>query len=170
MVQQSQYGNPIFIIPKKEGTERFITDYFRLNRKLVKKTHPLPRIGDTMQQIEGFQHANTLDLNMGYYTIIIFTAIQETTTIVTKFWKFRYNRLPTGMCALGYIFQATVDKLLSDNEGFKMYIDDILVLIKDLFTKHIEQLRKILSRSRAAGLKVNAPKYSFGLKEITYLG
>ena len=35
-VQQIQYGTPVFIFPKKEGTLRFITDYFRLNQKLVR--------------------------------------------------------------------------------------------------------------------------------------
>ena len=68
------------------------------------------------------------------------------------------------------IFQAKVDKLLGDIEGVKTYIDDILVLGKDTFEKHIEQLRIIFGRLRAAGLKVNAPKCSFGLKEIPYLG
>ena len=32
LVQQSQYDTPVFIIPKKEETVRFITDYCRLNR------------------------------------------------------------------------------------------------------------------------------------------
>ena len=44
------------------------------------------------------------------------------TTIVTEFGKFRYNRLPIGMCASGDIFQAKVDDLLSDIEGFKACI------------------------------------------------
>ena len=35
-VQKSQYGAPIFIIPKKEETVRFITDYHRLNQKLAR--------------------------------------------------------------------------------------------------------------------------------------
>ena len=55
------------------------------------------------------------------------------TTIVTEFGKFRYNRLPMGVCALGGIFQAKVDKLLGDIKGIKIYIDDILVLRKDIF-------------------------------------
>ena len=42
-VQQSQYGTPVFIIPKKEGTVRVITDYHRINQKLVRKPYPLPR-------------------------------------------------------------------------------------------------------------------------------
>ena len=51
-VQQSQYGTPVFIFPKKEDTMRFITGYLRLNQKLVRKPYSLPRIGDTMKQLE----------------------------------------------------------------------------------------------------------------------
>ena len=40
--QQSQYGTPVFIIPNKEGTVRFITDYRRLNQQLVRKPYPSP--------------------------------------------------------------------------------------------------------------------------------
>ena len=40
-----------------------------------------------MQQLEGFQYATTLDLNVGYYTISILRASQYMTTIVTDFWK-----------------------------------------------------------------------------------
>ena len=47
-VNQIQYCNPIFIIPKKKGTVKFITDYRRLNQKLVRKPYPLPRIGEDM--------------------------------------------------------------------------------------------------------------------------
>ena len=105
-LQHSKYGNPIFIIPKKEGTTRFITDYCRINQKLVRKTYPLPRIYKTMQQLEGLQYAIALDLNTGYYNIRLSPASQDTTTIVTEFGKFRYNRLPMGMCASVDIFQA----------------------------------------------------------------
>ena len=37
-------------------------------------------------------------------------------------------------------------------------------------SKHIEQLRTIFGRLHDAGLKVNDPKCSFGLKEIPYPG
>ena len=56
-VQQSQYGNPVFIIPKKEGIMRFVTDNIRLNHKLARKPYPLPRIGETIKKLEGFQYA-----------------------------------------------------------------------------------------------------------------
>ena len=91
------------------------------------------------------------------------------TTIVTKFGKFRYNRLPMGMCALGNIYQSKVDKLLCDIRGVKTYIDDIIVLSKDLFKNNINQLRIIFGRLRDTGLKDNSAKCSFGVKEIPYL-
>ena len=106
---------------------------------------------------------------MGYYNIRLSPDIQDMTMIVTGFVKFRYNCLPVVMCALGYIFQAKVYEILSDIEGVKTYTDDILVLIKYIFEKHTEQLRIISGRLRDTGLKVNAPKYSFGLKEIPSL-
>ena len=69
-----------------------------------------------------------------------------------------------GMCTSGDIFQAKVHELLGDINSVKTCINDILVLSKDSFEKHIGQLKIIFSRLRAAGLKVNAPKCSFGLK------
>ena len=169
-VQQSQYSTPVFMIPKKEETVIFMIDYRRINRQLVRKPYPSPRIGETMHKLEGFQYATALNLNMGYYTIRLFPDIQYMTTTVTEFGKFRYNCLPMGMCASGDIFLTQVDKLLGDIEGVKTYIDNILVLSKDCFGNHIEHLRIIFGRLRAEGLKVNAPKCIFGLKEIPNLG
>ena len=98
---------------------------------MARKPHPLPRIGETIQQLEGFQYTTALDLNMGYYSIRLSPDSQDMTPFVTKFGKFRYNCLPMGMCASGYIFKAKLDKLLSDIKSVKTYIDDILVLSKD---------------------------------------
>ena len=91
-------------------------------------------------------------------------------TIVTEIWKFRYNRLPMGMCASGDIFLDKLDEILGYIEGVKTYIDDILVLGKDVFEKHINQMRIISVRLRASVLIFNAPKCIFGLKDIPYLG
>ena len=123
-----------------------------------------------MQHLVGVHYATALILNLGYYTIRLSPTSQDMTTIDTEFGKFGYNILPMGMCASGDIFQAKVDEILGDIEGFKMYIDDILVLGKNSFENHIDQLRIIFGRLRAAGLQVNAPKCCFGLKEIPYLG
>ena len=78
-----------------------------------------------------------VDINTGNYNIRISPTSKDMTTIVTEFGKFRYNRLPMGMCASSDIFKAKVDKILGYIEGVKTYIDDILVLSKEIFSKHI---------------------------------
>ena len=123
-----------------------------------------------MHQPEGLQYMNTLYLNMGYYTTRILLVSQDMTTIVTKFWKFRYNSVPMDMCTSGDIFQSKVDEMLGNIKGFKKYIGGISVLSKESFSKKIEQLWIMFGRFRSAGLKSNARKCSFGIEEITYLG
>jgi len=48
-MQQSEYGTAVFIIPKKEGTVRFLTDYRQINQGIVCKPYPIPRISKTLQ-------------------------------------------------------------------------------------------------------------------------
>ena len=69
-----------------------------------------------------------------------------------------------------YIFQEKLDKLIGDIEGIKTYINDILVLSKESLYNNIYQIRFIFARLRIAGLKVDSPKFSLGLKWIPYLG
>ena len=115
-----------------------------------------------MQHMEVFQYVTALDINMVYYNISLSLASHDMTTIVTENFKLDYNCLPMSMCASGDIFRAKLYKLIGDIEGVKTYIDDILVFSKDSFSKHIEELRIIVGRFCAAGLKVNDPKCSFG--------
>ena len=77
-----------------------------------------------MQKLEGIQYVTALDLNMGYYTIRLYPASQEITTIVTEFGKLRYNCLSIRMCASIYIFQAKVDEILSDIKGLVPALDE----------------------------------------------
>ena len=56
-----------FIIPKKDQTVRFITDFRRLNKMIVRKPYPLPNIQETLTTIGNFTYATVVDLVMGYY-------------------------------------------------------------------------------------------------------
>ena len=170
-VRQSEWGSPTFIIPKKQGTVRFISDFRKLNAKIKRKPYPIPRISDVLQQLEGFQYATTLDLNMGYYTVSIGLGSRDLTTIVTEFGKYRYKRLPMGLSCAPDVFQSKINELLGDLDSVRAYIDDVLILTKDAsFEKHLEQVRVVLSRMQKAGLRINADKSSFGINEVEYLG
>ena len=80
-VQESEWGMPVFIIPKKEETVCFLTEFRKVKRQIVCKPFPIPRIVDTLQQLEGFTFATALDLNMGYYTIPLAESSKDVTTM-----------------------------------------------------------------------------------------
>jgi hypothetical protein len=65
----SEWASPSFIIPKKDKTVCFLTDFWEVNKRLVRTPFPIPKISTVLQQIDGFSLATALDPNMGYYTI-----------------------------------------------------------------------------------------------------
>jgi hypothetical protein len=60
---------PSFIILKKNSTVHFLSNFGEVNKRLVRKLFPIPKIGPVLQELEGFSFASALDLNMVYYTI-----------------------------------------------------------------------------------------------------
>ena len=106
---------------------------------------------------------------MVYYKIDIFTKSRDLNTIVTEFWKFKYNIVLVELCASGDIFQYKLYELLSDIDGSRHFLEIYWYLVK-FFFPHIYQLRFIFTRLSPSGFKVNYLKCSFGLKYIPCIG
>ena len=65
----SEWASSSFIIPKNNKTVHFLSDFWEVNKRLVRTPFPIPKLSMVLQEIEGFSFAKALDLNMGYYTI-----------------------------------------------------------------------------------------------------
>ena len=113
---------------------RFISDFRRLNAKIKRKPYPLLRIRDILQNLESFQYATSLDLN-----IRLSDKSSDMCTKITEFGKFQTRRLPMGVSCSPDIFQAK----LGDIEVTKAYIDDILVIKKRTYYEHLKQLDEL---------------------------
>ncbi len=100
----SKWASPSFIIPKKDHTVHTISDFRELNKRIVCKPYPIPKISTTLQELEGFTYATTLDLNMGYYTIRSNPTAAEMSTIIFPWDKYLYQRLPMGFAGSADIF------------------------------------------------------------------
>ena len=120
--------------------------------------------------LEGFQYATSLDLNMGYYHLELSPESKELCTIVLPFGKFEYQRIPMGLCNSPDIFQEKMNELFEGLDFVRAYIDDLLCLTKGTFDDHLEKLERIFARLKQAGLKVNAKKSFFAKQELEYLG
>ncbi len=65
----SKWASPNFIIPKKDNTIWVVSNFWEINKRIMKKPFPIPKISTVLQELEVFTYATALDLNMGYYTI-----------------------------------------------------------------------------------------------------
>ena len=166
-VNRSEWAATSFIIPKKDGTILFINNFRELNKQQIKrKPYPIPHIQDMLLNLEGFQYATSLDLNMGYYHIELSPDSKKLCTLVFPFGKYEMQRLPMGLCNSPNIFQEKMSELFNGLEFVRTYIKDLLCLTKGAFKDHLEKLERILARLQRAGLKVNANKSFFARSEL----
>jgi hypothetical protein len=166
----SEWASPTFIIPKKEGTVRFISDFREVNKRIVRTPYPIPKISTILQEMEGFTYATSLDLNMGYYTIRLDGDAQKICTIILPWGKYSYQRLPMGVCGSPDIFQERMTGLMATLDYVRVYIDDLLSLTQGDFNDHLDKLEVVLGRLLKANLRVNAAKSMFGGDTVEYLG
>jgi len=108
----SEWASPTFIIPKKDMTVRTISDFWELNKRIIRKPYPIPKISTMLQELEGFTYAMALDLNMGYYTIRLDPRAVEMFTIIFPWGKYSCQRIPMGYAGSADIFQAEMMKLI----------------------------------------------------------
>jgi hypothetical protein len=169
-VNHSEWGAPTFVIPKKDKTVRFISDFRQLNQRIKRKPYPIPNIQDVLLKLEGFQYATSLDLNMGYYHIELSPHSKKLCTIVLPWGKYEYQKLPMGLCNSPDIFQEKMNELFYGFEDVRAYIDDLLCTTSGSYSDHLQLLDKVFAKLRRTGLKVNAKKSSFAKGELEYLG
>jgi hypothetical protein len=165
----SEWALPSFVIPKIDRTVCFFSDFWEVNKRLVRTPFPIPKISTVFQEIEGDTFATALELNMRYYTIRLDPDTSKICTIIFPWGKYSYKRLPMGIAGSPDIFQGKVPELMESLEYVRAYLDDLLCISKLSLEDHLEKLEEVLRRLRHARLKVNAAKSTFCAHKIEYL-
>ena len=85
------------VSPTEEtGDVRVLTDFRKLNEYLVRKPHPLPKIKELLQKLQGFKWATAIDLSMGYYHIPMDEYSQGLLGTVMPWGLYQYLPYPAG--------------------------------------------------------------------------
>ena len=139
----SEWASPTFIIPKKDNTVRVVSDFREINKRIVRKPFPIPKISIVLQELEGFTYATVLDLNMGCYTIRLDPDASKICTIVTPWGKYPYLRLPMAVACPPGNFQAKMSELMGTLEFIQTYIDDLLCITKGSLDDRLSKLKRV---------------------------
>ena len=107
---------------------------------------------------------------MGYYHITLCPKSRKLCTIVLPWGKFEYQKLPMGLCNSPDIFQDKMNELFHDLEYVRAYIDDLLIISNSNFEDHLNKVKIVLKKLKAAGFKINAEMPKFAKDRLEYLG
>ena len=89
-------GGTFFPADKEKRCGEVFPDFRNLNSQIKYKPYPMPKIQEMLTKLEGFKYSTTLDLNMGYYNIILMAYARCIRTIIIPWGKYKYKSLPMG--------------------------------------------------------------------------
>jgi len=167
----SPWSSPIVLVRKKDGSYRFCVDFCQLNKLTKKDAHPLPRIDDTLDSLQGSCWFSTLDLASGYWQVEMDPTLKEKTAFATPFGLHQFRVMPFGLCNAPSTFQRLMELVLAGLQWniCLVYLDDIIVHSRTV-KEHLVRLEEVYTRLRKAGLKIKPAKCHLMQKSVKYLG
>jgi len=81
----------MFIIPKKDGCIRWVSDFCALNKAIKQKFYPLPKISNIFACCKNYEFITKRDLSMHYYMFKLDEDSVQLCTIAMPFGLYKYK-------------------------------------------------------------------------------
>ena len=167
----SEWSSPSVLIRKRDGDIRWCIDFRAINQVTRKDAYPLPLIEQCLDALAGIVFMSTLDMNSGYWQLLLAIADRCKTAFQTKDGLFEFLRMPFGLCNAPATFQRAIQLVFRGMTWREVltYLDDINVLGRG-FEDHLQNLRKAFERLQENNLKLKPKKCKFFQTEVPFLG
>jgi hypothetical protein len=108
----SEWAAQGFAVPKKNKQIQFVTNFCMLNRFLCQYPLPLTSIQEIMHTIDGLTFVSILNLNMGFWTILLNKESQQLATVILPSGKHSYQCLAMGLSISPNIYKKKMSAIL----------------------------------------------------------
>ena len=146
-------------------------DYWAVNQVTCQDCYPLPLIEQCLDALVGVVYMSTLDMNSGYWQLLMALADWCKTTFMTRDGLYEFLHMPFGLCNAPATFQQAIQLVFQGMTWKEVltYLDDINVLGKG-FEDHLVNLHKVFGWLLQHGLKLKPWKCHFFQTEVPFLG
>ena len=93
----SGWSSPCILVPKSDGSYRFVTDFRKVNAVSKSDSYPIPRIDDCIDKLGDATFVSKFDLLKGYWQVPLTQRAKEITAFATPDNLYQYKVMPFGM-------------------------------------------------------------------------
>ncbi|XP_045454875.1 uncharacterized protein K02A2.6-like [Melitaea cinxia] len=165
----AEWVNSLVIVHKPNGDLRLCLDPKDLNEVIKRQHLELPTLEEITSKLSGAKYFNTLDVKNGFWNIKLSTASSDLCCFNTPFGRYKFLRMPFGICSASEVYQHRMRQILDDLDGVDVYIDDILIWGKTK-QEHDKRLKNVFDRLRQENVKLNKDKCKIDVQQLKHLG
>jgi hypothetical protein len=165
------HSSPLFVIAKKDGNYRLVTDYRKLNAVTVKDATPLPSIETIIDRMSNAKVFISCDLPRAYQLIRMAEGHEHYTTIRHSTGQHESLGMRDGLCNAPATFQGFLHEIFRPliGNGVVVYMDDIAVYVST-HEEVREKFIQVLKILRDNSLYLKPSKCFFYVDRIDFLG
>ena len=93
----SPWASLVVLVEKKMSLTQFCVDSRRLNLLMKKDKNPLPRIDDTLDDLEGAYIILSLDMASSFWQVLLTNLAKEKTAFVCQEGLYKFETTPFGL-------------------------------------------------------------------------
>ena len=169
MTEPTNWVSSLVYAQKPSGKWRICLDPKDLNQAIKRSQHHTPTLDEITHKFSGSTIFSKLDARHGYWSVLLDEESSYLTTFNSPFGRYRFLRLPFGLCVSQDVFQHRMDQILEKCPGTVGIADDVGVYgtTEDEHDKHLHNL---MSVARTHGLVFNPTKCEIKKDSITFFG
>ncbi|XP_063952169.1 uncharacterized protein K02A2.6-like [Lytechinus pictus] len=167
--EPTDWMSSLVVVKKKNGQLRVCLDPRDLNRAIKREHYKLPSRAEISSQFAGAKYFSKLDASSGFWQIQLDEDSSKLCTFITPYGRYRFLRLPFGICSAPEVFHKIIHNLFVDVPGVNTMMDDIVVW-GSTQEEHDDRLRKVLDIAQKSNLKLNRDKCEFNVNQMTFIG